>query len=303
MTAVRLRVPASTANLGPGFDCLSVAVGLHLRVDCRPAASFQLTLAGEGADTLPPGADNLLVRCMLDAGGLDALPAVHLRVDNDVPLQRGLGSSSAAIVAGLALGHALRGESVESLDRQQLLARATRIEGHADNVAAAIFGDLMVAGVEEHRVIALPQHWPADLIFAAVIPELEVSTTAARSALPDRVDFLDAVGNCARLARLLASLLGGRYDDLGAALADRLHEPYRLPLATGLSDVLQSMRDHPRSLGAYLSGSGSTLMALARDADAATAVGERAVAEFTALGVTAHHRVLSVDRDGLTSED
>jgi homoserine kinase len=298
----RVRVPGSTSNLGPGFDCLGVAVDLYLTVECQPADRFVLELAGEGADRLPTDASNLLVQALLAGAGLERPPQVAIASHNDIPLARGLGSSSAAIIAGLALGHLLAGLPLQALDRQRLLGEALRFEGHPDNLAPGILGDLVVSSIENDKVLALKSRWPEDLRLVAVIPALEISTAAARAALPHQIAFEDAVVNTGRLARLMASIQSGRYDYLAGCLEDRLHEPYRLPLATGLTEVLAGLRTHPGSLGAYLSGSGPTLMGLGREADV-EALGTAAVETFATLGVDAHHRVLTVDRNGLDCKE
>lgn len=309
MKAFRIRVPASTANLGPGFDCLGVAVQLYLRMEVTEAPRFEMVLHGEGADSLPTDASNLIARAL--ATGLaiangkpergatpTVLPAVRLSVHNDVPLARGLGSSSAAIVAGLAAGMHLGGAPP---DRERLCAAATKLEGHPDNVVPAIRGDLVVTGIEEGEVVSIPLHWPDALRFVTVIPELAIKTKDARRALPDRVSFEDARTNGARLACLLAALQTQRFEHLRHALDDRLHQPYRLPLAHGLSEALAALAAHHDSLGAYLSGSGPTLIALTtKDVPS---LGQTGVTAFQAAGVSARALTLAVDRTGVALED
>lgn len=271
---------------------------MHLTLECRPAATFRMELAGEGADELPRGAENLIARALLRGMGdrTTDLPDVELRITNEIPLARGLGSSSAATVAGLAVGHLLAGQDAASF-RSVLIREATAFEGHPDNVAPAILGDLVICGTEGDEVIALREHWPEELRFVAVIPDLRVETHRARAALPKTIPFADAVSNSARLARLLGALRASRFDLLRDALADRLHQPYRLPLATGLIETLGALRDHADARGAYLSGSGPTLMGLSDTNPAA--LGWAGTQAFLERGVRSTFRVLEVDRVGL----
>lgn len=317
-----VRVPATSANIGPGFDCLGVALDLYLSIDCSPAASFSMELQGEGSERLAKDGRNLLARCVAtgrhaaepsqspDSPGSRGRkanappPSVRLVVRNQIPLARGLGSSSAAIVGGLAVGIILakreRGDSdlLGSDERDLLVREATRIEGHPDNVAPAALGDLVISGVEKDAVITIVQHWPEGLEFVAVIPELSVRTDAARRTLPAHIRFADAVANGARLARLLGSLQSERFEHLQSALQDRLHQPYRLPLAPGLPEVLAILEREPHSLGAYLSGSGPTIMVLCTTG--ADSLGEAGVRAFSDCGVPARYRILHVDRRGVS---
>ena len=315
-----VRVPATSANLGPGFDCLGVALDLYLTIECSPSGSFSMELRGEGSERLAKDGRNLLARCVASGFALafrpdsptttanakhPTLPSVKLEIDNQIPLARGLGSSSAAIVGGLATGVLLarreRGDRSElgADERNLILSEATRIEGHPDNVAPAALGDLVICGVERGTVITIQQSWPEALALVAVIPELAVRTEAARRALPATIPHADAVVNGARLARLLGSLQTGRFEHLASALQDRLHQPYRLPLANGLSEVLSALENEAHSLGAYLSGSGPTIIALCTTGS--TEVGEAGVREFAKHGVAAIYRALHVDRAGVTT--
>ncbi|MCA9727522.1 MAG: homoserine kinase [Candidatus Eisenbacteria bacterium] len=311
--AFSVRVPATSANIGPGFDCLGVALGLYLTAECTPSSAFAMELHGEGADRLPVDGRNLLARClaagrMSDAPGAEPpLPPIRLVIRNEIPLAHGLGSSSAAIVAGLTVGRILekiengQDPALDGEDRERLVRAANRIEGHPDNVAPAVLGDLVICGAEEDSVVTFREPWPDALRFVAVIPDLTVSTEAARRALPTTIAHGDAVANGARLARLLGALRARRFEHLRSALQDRLHQPFRLPLATGLADVLAALDAHPDAAGAYLSGSGPTVMALcAESSERAEALGATGVIEFGRHGVSATSRILQVDRNGVS---
>ena len=294
-----VRVPATTANLGPGFDCLGLALRLSLDLHCEPANSFSLELEGEGSDFLPRDARNFMVRALQVGGGFSEPPQIKLRVKNGVPLARGLGSSSAAAIAGLTAGFILRDGSEPSYE--VILEKATALEGHPDNVAPAIFGDLVISGIaSDGSVQWLQEEWPESLFVVVVIPDLRVRTDDARRALPESVPFSTAVANTTRLARLLGALRAERFEFLLEALNDELHQPYRLSLGRGLPEALTALRDHPDSLGAYLSGSGPTLAALTTEPEGRqAALGQAGVAALADNGVTARWLALEVDRDGL----
>lgn len=294
-----VRVPATSANVGPGFDCLGVALRLYLELRCEPATEFALDLQGEGSDFLPRDARNFLVRAVLQGGGFTTPPAVRLTVANSIPLARGLGSSSAAAVAGLTAGALLRDARMPS--SEAILGQSVALEGHPDNVAPAIFGDLVISGVaRDGSIPCLRESWPDRLVVVAVIPELRVRTDDARRALPASIPFGTAVANSARLARLLGALRAERFDLLRESLEDELHQPYRLPLGTGLAETLEALREHPEACGAYLSGSGPTLAGLTVGGpDAQRALGEEGVASMRAHGVASRWMALPIDRDGL----
>jgi homoserine kinase len=251
--------PASSANLGPGFDCLALA--LELRNDvvltARDDDLLVVTVEGEGAADAPRGADNLFLRAFVAAGG----EPVGLDVDmlNGVPFARGLGSSAAAIAAGLAAGAAW--SETDDLD---LLALATDLEGHPDNVAAALNGGLTLAwtGPEGPRAIGFE---PPPVGYVAVVADDPLETTAARAALPAEVPYADAVHTAARAALLIAALGAGDPDLIAEALDDRLHEPYRAPLVPLLGTVRARTVGDDAVLGATLSGAGPTVLVWCRE--------------------------------------
>lgn len=257
MKRVRVRVPATSANLGPGFDCLGLALTMWNVVTAEPALAWEVEVRGEGEASLPRGADNLVARAArraLEEAGA-AGTALRLTLDNGVPLARGLGSSAAAAVGGLLAADALLGHP---LGRERLLALAVELEGHGDNAAPALWGGLTVFSPREGggAVVRFPP--PPGLRLGVVIPEVPVSTAAARAALPGTVPRDDAVHNVQRACLLVAALAAGRLDLLGYALSDRLHQPYRAPLVPGLAEALAG--GVPGVSGVCLSGSGPTLL-------------------------------------------
>ncbi|MBI4637569.1 MAG: homoserine kinase [Candidatus Rokubacteria bacterium] len=294
---VHVQVPATSANLGPGFDALGVALGLHNEVRVSEATRVTVSVEGEGAGLLPTGEDNVVargVRLACEAAGR-RLAGCAIQCVNRIPLSRGLGSSAAAWVGGLVAGNALLGAP---LSREALLTLAARAEGHPDNVAAALFGGLTVACGGADGVVAVPLPVPAALGWVALVPEVMASTAEARALLPASVPHLDAVFNVQRVALLLASLQAGRTEPLREALLDRLHQPYRLRLFPWMSDVAAAARA-AGALGCVLSGAGPSLLAIV--AGDAPAVAEAMEAALRRVGVPGVARVLRVDPVGAQS--
>jgi homoserine kinase len=291
---VSVRVPASSANLGPGFDALGLALALYNDVVVEDADRLAVTVEGEGAGRLSESERNVIVRGIrmaCEAAGR-SWRAGAVRCVNRIPLARGLGSSAAAWVSGLAAGNALVGAP---LGRPELLTLAARAEGHPDNVAAAIFGGLTVSSSDPGgaRAVSLPV--PASLTWIVLIPDVTSSTAEARAVLPATVPRHDAVFNVQRVALLLASLQAGREDLLASALEDRLHEPYRRRLFPWLPEVAAAART-AGALGCVLSGAGPALLAVATDGPEAVA---RAMEHaLRGAGLTGRAHALAVDRTG-----
>lgn len=279
-----LEIPGSISNLGPGFDALAVAVQLYLRVTVRrvdPTARGPITVTPPhaGEDYIVRSIETLAVRENVE------LPGIDLEVHSDIPIQGGLGSSGAAIVAGLVLYDRLTGDS-----GRDLLSEATAFEGHPDNVAAALLGGLTAAcNGTEGKVVALSSAWPDEVRFVTATPEVRVKTAEARLVLPSELSRADAVFNLQRATLLLQAVHTGRLDAVSEALADRWHQPYRAPLVPGLSDALALK--HPSLLGVCLSGSGPTVAALC--AGETAGVEEALNAIYSRLGVRCRIRTLA----------
>lgn len=257
---LRVRVPASTSNLGPGFDLLGLALSLFLEVEVVGLAGGRehRWLGAEGtAGEWPCDATDLVTRALATVAG-DGLDGLCLRASSEIPVGRGLGSSGAAVAAGLLLGAALRSEPV---DPGRLVALGARLEGHPDNSTASLVGGCTLAlPVEDHvHVIRHPVH--RDITFAIAWPATTVSTTVARGVLPASVALESAVENPRRLAFLLEGLRTADPGLLRLGGEDRLHVPYRLPLIPGGDRALDAAREAGAWL-ATISGSGSTLIAL-----------------------------------------
>ncbi|MDR7415322.1 MAG: homoserine kinase [Armatimonadota bacterium] len=294
MPTIRVVVPATSANLGPGFDALGLALGIYNEVEVSLSDRPHLIVHGEGQGLLPEDEGNLVyqaARAVADAVGEEV--AFHLCCWNRIPVSRGLGSSAAAIVGGVVGANEVLGRP---LDRSQLVSLAARLEGHPDNVVPALVGGITAAVMEDGKA-----HWvqvPARDLPAAVvaIPEFEVPTALARKRLPDRVSREDAVFNVGRTALLVGALAAGRWDLLAVATEDRLHQPYRKPLVPGFEDVCAAARK-AGALGVVLSGAGPSLLAFAPWPQAPQ-VGEAMQAAFAAHGVRARAVVARVDLEG-----
>ena len=258
---VHVRVPATTANLGPGFDVLGMALGLWNEVVLSPADRLDIVLRGEGAETLPRDKTNLLYRAMerLAQEVGRALPPVRVEMVNRIPMQAGLGSSSAAIVGGLVAASALLGVS---LPQEVILRLAVAIEGHPDNVAPALYGGLVAVTRDEAGPIVVRIPVPDTLRVVIALPGVHVSTEEARRLLPTTVPHRDAVFNVGRAVLVVQALSRGDFALLGRVMADRLHEPYRKVLIPGYDAVVRAARE-AGAAAVTISGSGPALAAFA----------------------------------------
>lgn len=300
MREVSVRVPASSANLGPGFDALGMALQLYNTLTVRLAdAGVRVQVEGEGAGTLEGGAENLVYqaisRLYREAGR--PAPAVEIHLHNAIPVSRGLGSSSTAIVGGLVAANALLDEP---LDREQVLKLAVEMEGHADNVAPALLGGFQVTSLTDDELIHLRVPTPAGLRAVVCVPNVAVSTADARRVLPATYSRADAVFNVGRVALLVAALQSGNTAALRTAMQDRIHQPYRASLIPGFEAAMErALRAGAHC--ACLSGSGSTMLALASGHEAE--IGEAMVAAVRSAGADARWLALDVDEAGALVTD
>jgi homoserine kinase len=296
-----VRVPGSTSNLGPGFDSFSLALQLYLTVTARvvseTGARCRVTSSGEGSTSglLSPTEDNLIFRAMSLAAEREGwiLPPLRLEVQNELPLGRGLGSSAAAIIAGIALSSLICNQDLES---GRVLRYALEMEGHADNVAAAYHGGWVTSCVTlDGNVLAIKRPWPTDLKVIVVSPDALLKTAEMRRALPALVKREHAVHNLQRVALFGAAVETGNYDLLWEAMQDRMHQPYRQSLVPGLTEALAT-KPQPGLIGLALSGSGPSVIALATDH--LPEIGETIANSFRSHGMPATVRQLDVDREG-----
>ncbi|MCD8199271.1 MAG: homoserine kinase [Phascolarctobacterium sp.] len=301
MKKISLRVPATSANCGPGFDTLGLACSLYndFSYEITENRGFQLEVTGEGADFLKPSGRNLAFAAFFKVWNLAAEGrriGLKLTMHNRIPLSRGLGSSSSAIVAGVYAANALCDGKFSDED---LLNFAAEIEGHPDNVAPALYGGFTVSftdGEENAHTVRLMPAKP--LKFIAVVPERRLSTSLARQAISATVPHKDAVFNASRTAMLVSALLTGRYEFLPDALEDKLHQPYRAHLIPGLTDVFAAAR----MAGAYnaiISGSGSTVMAYAPIDSDHKAIALAMQQAFASHNEPCTYHILDLDAEGV----
>ncbi|HEU4798713.1 MAG TPA: homoserine kinase [bacterium] len=291
---VRVRVPATTANFGPGFDVIGVALALYNEVEVEPAKSTEVEIAGEGEESLAATSSNLVARAAEEVvRAAHRQTGFHIRCRNRIPLARGLGSSAAAIAGGLVAANTALGNP---LPAEEILDLAWKMEGHPDNVAAALFGGVVLVDASEGRIAwtrIIPK-WDAVIVVA--VPEFSVATMEARTVLPARVPLRDAVSNIGYTAQLVAAMLTGQVDLLRTALDDTLHQPYRRALVPGMDGVFEAARN-AGAYGAVLSGSGPSILAVAPEARA-HGVGQAMVDAFARAGKRAKHMVMPVDESG-----
>jgi homoserine kinase len=294
---VRIRVPASTSNLGPAFDAVGLALRLYLTLVARELdeGPSRLEIFGEDAQLMPSDASNLVWRTMVDlaAEAGSSLPFLELRVENEIPIAKGLGSSAAA---RLAAASAVNFFCRLHWGYEQLLELVARREGHPDNAAPSLWGGL-VASIGGDRILCSKSKFPPDWTVITVTPDFELETSLARSVLPSQIPREHAIHNVQRAAFLMAQLVQGRREGLREAMSDLLHQPYRGELLPGLKDVL-AMEDRDGLLGVALSGAGSTVVALA-DAHESE-IGARICDIFESHGLSSRVRLLKADNTGLT---
>ena len=296
-----VRVPGTSANCGPGFDCLGVATTIYNYLDLTLLRSnkFVVEASGEGADKIPRGKRNLTWqaahRLLQEVGREDDFKGAIIRTKNNVPLSRGLGSSSTAIVAGLMAANHIVGSP---LDKNALLKLATELEGHPDNVAPAIFGGFTVSVMNQGEVQTFSFMPRIKLKLIVTVPEFELSTRLARKVLPKNVSMHDAIFNISRASMLVAALVKGRENLLPFAFDDALHQPYRKKLVPGMTEVFEAAKN-AGALGAAISGAGSCLIAFtSARSRLEEKIASAMVEEFQIHGVKSKALILNVDKHG-----
>lgn len=258
---VRVKVPATTANLGSGFDCLGMALELHNTVEMSlGGCDLTVEVQGEGEKDIVRDERNVVyqaaARVFRSVGR--HVPGLRIRLVNQIPVARGLGSSAAAVVGGLLAANRLAGAG---LSVREIMSMAAAMEGHPDNVAPALLGGLVVAVAVDGEIKCAKLDLPAQLKVVVAVPDFTLSTRLARDSLPQQVSMADAVHNLGRVALLVAGMAKGNLEFLGVAMEDRLHQPYRSSLVPGMRKVLAAAR-LAGARGTALSGAGPSLVAL-----------------------------------------
>ncbi len=259
--ALHLRLPATSANLGPGFDAVGLAMALYLTIDATAAEEFHIDATGRSADSCARLEDNLILTTYLDVlanAGILA-PSLHLRIDNEIPLSMGCGSSASALLAGVLLANHF---GALNWTTQEILEEACRREGHPDNVAACYLGGMTVSSATKNGLVTAScgQDIAWNLLLA--LPSAALSTSKARALLPPSYSRKDVVANIQSTALLVAAFCQGRGDLLRAAMQDRIHQPYRMKMCP-LLPLLLALMDSPAVLGVALSGAGPSVLIIA----------------------------------------
>lgn len=262
---VRIKVPASTANLGPGFDTLGMALSLYAWIEMKQDDQTSFQLFGDQMTGVPEDKSNLIyqvAQMVFEEAGI-SVPELSISMYSEIPLTRGLGSSASAIVGALAAANALIGSP---LPDHKLFDMATNLEKHPDNVGASLFGGIIAASWDGQHADHVRIEPPDGLGTLVVIPDFHLSTSLAREALPKQVSLADAVYNISRSSLMTAALASGRLDLIGAAMKDRIHQPYRAKLVPGMAEILDEAPNRG-ALGVALSGAGPTLIAFIQRED------------------------------------
>ena len=298
--SVKVRVPGTSANCGPGFDCLGVACTIYneLELTLLEEERLDIEITVDGAENIPVDERNIVWRSIQKllerAGKAQEYKGAIIRMDNGVPLSRGLGSSATAIVGGLKAANECLGNPFTNRD---LLQMATEIEGHPDNVAPAIFGGFTISIVRNGKpeCFSLMPKLPLKLV--VTVPDFFLPTKAARAVLPAEVPMKDAVFNIGRAAMLTAALCKGNKSFLRSVFDDALHQPYRAKLIPGMYDVFKAARA-AGALGASMSGAGPCLIAFT--VENADAVGMAMRDAFAKNNVKSQYHVFDIDGTGAT---
>lgn len=253
-----VRVPASSANLGPGFDALGLALGVYLTCRFRQSQALAIQAEGRDAESIPTGADNLIWQTAVTvAGNLHMkMPPIELRIQNEIPLGKGMGSSAAALTAGVIIADQVLNLRWKPL---RILDEAARLEGHPDNVAPCTLGSIVASAIDSGGVTrSIRLDLPRSFGVAVVVPDFDLPTARARAVLPSGYSREDAVFNVQRASLLIAALATGTVSAFPAALEDRFHQPYREALVPGLHEILKLRA--PGLLGCALSGAGPSIL-------------------------------------------
>ncbi len=292
--AIKVKVPASTSNIGAGFDTFGLALTLYNNFEVEESKQFEVEIIGEGADKLSKGDDNLFLKVYKRTCQELGIPCKPIKVvqKNNVPLGRGLGSSATAILGGVICATALGGIN---LSTDEVLKIAFNFESHPDNLVPALVGGFVTCAVEGDKVYFERIEFPKELQILVLIPEFEILTEEARKVLPREVSLKDAVFNVQRATLLISTLVNRDFNLLRVAVEDRLHQPFRGKLLKGFD----TFKELAYSLGAdavFISGSGSTIGVFTRKN--AYQIGEAGVKLYREMGISAKYLVLGADEKG-----
>ena len=301
---IKVKVPGTSANCGSGFDCLGLAVTIYNEFEFifNEDERLEITAKGEGAESIPGDEKNIVwqsARMIFDRAGVTNINGAEIFMNNRVPMSRGLGSSAAAIVAGLIGANAAINNH---FSRNDILKFATEIEGHPDNVAPAIFGGFTVSVMEKNQVQTFSFLPKIRLKLIVAVPDFPLSTKVARQVLPKSVPLKDAIFNISRASMLIAALIEGKEKFLPIAFDDALHQPYRTKLVLGMEEVFNAAKKSG-ALGVVLSGAGPCLIAFsAANHKVENNIASEMVQTFKKFDVQSYALILDLDTRGATVE-
>lgn len=260
---IKVKVPATTANMGPGFDSIGMALQIYNIVYAEEIPSGLEIIIQEGSGEIPTDESNLIYQTILKFYNIidRPVPGIRLIQQDHIPHTRGLGSSAACIVAGLHIANAM---SHSFFSKEELVQIAAQLEGHPDNTTPAILGGMTIGAMDEKDMKYVKVKVAENIHFAVMIPDFTLSTELARSVIPKQISLKDGVFNSSRAALLAASMITGDFDNLPMAMQDRFHEPYRQKLIPNMSEIMEEARKHGAK-GVFLSGAGPTLIAVIKN--------------------------------------
>lgn len=260
MQHFEVKVPGSTANLGPGFDSFGLALPLFLTIRVKTAKQTLIKLVGDNLELVPTDESNLVYKTIEDFHNLfgHKTPPIEIELESEIPLSRGLGSSGAAIIGGLLAANQLLGNKA-TID--ELFQIAANIEGHPDNVAASLYGGFVITAMDDEKAKIEKVTPPAGLNLLLIIPKYTLSTKVARGCIPDVIPIKDTAFNIGHASLLLVYLLTGQYDKLSTAMKDKVHQPYRQSSVKGLERLLKES-ENTELFSTALSGAGPTILLL-----------------------------------------
>lgn len=295
---VSIKVPGTTANCGPGFDVLGIACSIYneLSLKLLQEDTLKIEISGDGAENIPRDERNMVwrtIQLFLNRTGLDKqYQGAHIKMVNNVPLSRGLGSSATAIVAGLYAANIFVGNK---LSMQELFELATELEGHPDNVAPALFGGITVSAIISDRVEYVSFMPNFDLKLVVAIPDFYLPTKKARAVLKQEVSLKDAIFNIGHSSMIVAALCQGKVEALKGVFEDKLHQPYRAELIPGMYDVFEAA-NKMGALGTTISGAGPTLISYTLSN--AEQIGQSMIEVFAKNNINAKYLILDIDNKG-----
>lgn len=296
---IKIKVPASTANLGPGFDTLSLALDWHNEF------TFKITKEGLkinqlNSKALPEDNTNLVYKSFCEPFKKlkKPVPGIEMEIDSQIPLSSGLGSSASAVVSGLLAANFFLDNK---LSKEEILSLATKLEGHPDNCAAAIYGGLTVSVTVDETVHVSQFPWPRELMVILILPDFDLPTRISRELLPPKIPFGDATFNVSRTAYLLSCLLNKDWNGLKTGFQDRLHQPHRKDLVPGMDIVLnEGLKEG--ALGCTLSGAGPTLVAFTNNKNKAEQIAKKMTQKWNEFNVKSTYKIVNVAYDGARVE-